>query len=182
MTGAHDNSYHLKYPARALATQSSERHRSQFVVGTNSRREQNELHVLEYDADLERLDSVRVLTHQNEIWDVSTCPDSSECLATVHSKGKYAAESAVRTQSTLSSSNVHPYVKNWFSKVQRLLRAVMSGSFSRLNQIPPVGPLRQGQPCLLFSILVVCTVCRSNHCHDRVHLAVSCLPCSCSSR
>lgn len=105
--------YSLKYPARALASYSNGTGRSQWIVGTNSLREENEVReprgraratgpcgqgvrttnaprsqvrVLEYDADHEVLRSAAVFTHDNEVWDLAPSPSGSH-VATVHSKG-----------------------------------------------------------------------------------------------
>lgn len=103
-----EHSYHLKYPARALAVQVAEGHKSQWVVGTNARRDRNELHVLEYDADLDKLQAVRVLAHDNEIWDIATCPESVDRLITVHSKG-----TPLLLCGTVSLMALHTWLNAW---------------------------------------------------------------------
>jgi len=79
--------YSLKFQARALAAVQSDKLQSKWVVGTNALREENEIRVLQYDADQERVACIKTLTHTPEIWDIATSAESPDLLLTVHSQG-----------------------------------------------------------------------------------------------
>mmetsp|Transcript_3543 Transcript_3543/g.5977 ORF Transcript_3543/g.5977 Transcript_3543/m.5977 type:complete len:263 (+) Transcript_3543:47-835(+) len=82
--------YSLKYQARALCATNSKL-ASAWVVGTNALRDENEIRVLQYDADGERLVCTKCLTHGPEIWDIATTAASQDLLLTVWSQGQAEA-------------------------------------------------------------------------------------------
>eukprot|EP00200_Dunaliella_tertiolecta_P001671 CAMPEP_0202340126 /NCGR_PEP_ID=MMETSP1126-20121109/1698_1 /ASSEMBLY_ACC=CAM_ASM_000457 /TAXON_ID=3047 /ORGANISM="Dunaliella tertiolecta, Strain CCMP1320" /LENGTH=354 /DNA_ID=CAMNT_0048930785 /DNA_START=72 /DNA_END=1133 /DNA_ORIENTATION=+ len=92
MAPDHSVSYSLKLQSRALAAVQAEKNASQWVVGTNSLREENEVHVLEYDHDQERIACTRSLLHKPEVWDIATSCQQSDVLITVWGEaGNYGA-------------------------------------------------------------------------------------------
>ncbi|KAJ3428851.1 wd-repeat protein [Anaeramoeba flamelloides] len=58
-----------------------------FIVGTKSLRESNEVHVLEYEPESNRVKPFSVYSHKNEIWDICSCPWSSSKFFTVYNTG-----------------------------------------------------------------------------------------------
>ncbi|MEW5311662.1 MAG: hypothetical protein WDW38_003357 [Sanguina aurantia] len=84
--------YSLRHQARALAAQAAEKFNSRWLVGTNSLKEENEIRVLQYDQDQERLLCLHAYTHHAEVWDIAPCPTSELSFVTVWSKaGVYGA-------------------------------------------------------------------------------------------
>ncbi|GBF90294.1 WD repeat-containing protein [Raphidocelis subcapitata] len=79
--------YTMQLHSRALAAVAGESSRSQWLVGSTSLREENEVRLLEYDPDQEALLSLGVWAHPEEVWEVAPCPIASDRLATVHSRG-----------------------------------------------------------------------------------------------
>eukprot|EP00877_Chromochloris_zofingiensis_P005866 jgi/Chrzof1/1532/Cz10g11120.t1 len=77
----------LHLQARTLQPVTAVKDKSQWMVATTSLRNDNEVRLLEYDPDQESLKSIRVLAHPEEIWDLASCPSSSDQFVTVHSKG-----------------------------------------------------------------------------------------------
>jgi len=78
--------FSLRYQARALIAHPAEKVNSVWIVGTNSLREENEVRFLQYDADQERLLSVKILAHNAEIWDISPSATEGDLFFTVWSK------------------------------------------------------------------------------------------------
>eukprot|EP00955_Chlamydomonas_euryale_P070271 360709-Chlamydomonas_euryale.AAC.3 len=58
-----------------------------------------QVRVLRYDAEEERLDSVRALHHANEVWSIAPSPEDTRRLVTVWSK----CELTLNTLSTLNN-------------------------------------------------------------------------------
>jgi len=88
MAGANSQvQYTMQLHSRALVPLASQRSKSQWLVGSTSLRDENEVRLLEYDADREALSSVGVWLHPEEVWDIATCPLATERIVTVHAKG-----------------------------------------------------------------------------------------------
>ncbi|KAL6761365.1 WD40-repeat-containing domain protein [Haematococcus lacustris] len=82
----------MRFQARALTAVQSQRLTSTWLVGTNALREENEVRLLQYDSDQERLVCIKALTHAPEIWDISTTTALPDLLITVWSQsGTYGA-------------------------------------------------------------------------------------------
>eukprot|EP00798_Chlamydomonas_sp_ICE-L_P004935 gene4935-34706_t len=77
----------LRFQARALAAQHADKISSKWLVGTNSLREENEISVLQYDPDQERLTAIKTYVHAPEIWDIAPSSQSQDLFLTVWSKG-----------------------------------------------------------------------------------------------
>ncbi|KAI8465862.1 MAG: WD40-repeat-containing domain protein [Monoraphidium minutum] len=79
--------YQAQLHSRVLVPVTAQRSRSQWLVGSTSLRDENELRLLEYDPEHEALTSVTSWVHPEEVWDAAPCPVATERVITVHSKG-----------------------------------------------------------------------------------------------
>lgn len=77
----------LKYQGRCLAAQLGETERHRFFVGTHNVRENNEVHLLEYDEDVSEVLTKAVMSHPREIESLSPHPTDHRLLFTCHQKG-----------------------------------------------------------------------------------------------
>eukprot|EP00850_Spirogloea_muscicola_P012452 SM000080S22967 [mRNA] locus=s80:449851:453302:+ [translate_table: standard] len=65
---------------------------SQFLVGTLSLREENEIHLIRCGDDSSEITCEGLYAHQHEIWDLATCPYDARLFSTVHATaGDYGA-------------------------------------------------------------------------------------------
>ncbi|KAG2493240.1 hypothetical protein HYH03_008656 [Edaphochlamys debaryana] len=78
--------YSLKYQARVLVALPSDTISSKWLVGTTALREENEIRLLQYDADNEQLVCRRSMSHPAEMWDMAPCPSRDDLLVTVWAK------------------------------------------------------------------------------------------------
>lgn len=86
--------YGLEFQARALTPQTSETDAIRFLVGTQSLKYDNQVHVIDFD-DENNIINKTVLLHQaGEIWHISASPADRGVLATCYSQ---AADSKVVT-------------------------------------------------------------------------------------
>ncbi|XDB53550.1 hypothetical protein AB1E18_007067 [Capra hircus] len=86
--------YGLEFQARALTPQTAETDAIRFLVGTQSLKYDNQVHVIDFD-DENNIISKTVLLHQaGEIWHISASPADRGVLATCYSQ---AADSKVVT-------------------------------------------------------------------------------------
>ncbi|TPX37104.1 hypothetical protein SmJEL517_g00904 [Synchytrium microbalum] len=76
--------YGLKQQARSLACQLAESERNRFFVGTYGVRQDNEIHLLDFDEDEFEISS-QIYKHPDEIWSMSPSPSSTDLLFTTHS-------------------------------------------------------------------------------------------------
>eukprot|EP01024_Parvocaulis_polyphysoides_P010093 TRINITY_DN13339_c1_g1_i1.p3 TRINITY_DN13339_c1_g1~~TRINITY_DN13339_c1_g1_i1.p3 ORF type:complete len:120 (-),score=15.91 TRINITY_DN13339_c1_g1_i1:324-683(-) len=83
--------YGLKYQARVVKCLSQGGSgNSQWIVGTNSLREDNEVHILESNSSEGSMECLKVLPHSPEIWDIASCPKDPSKFVTIHNdEGAY---------------------------------------------------------------------------------------------
>ncbi|KAM9616376.1 EARP and GARP complex-interacting protein 1 isoform X3 [Harpia harpyja] len=78
--------YGLEFQARALTPQTAETDAIRFLVGTQSLRYDNQIHIIDFD-DENNIINKNVLLHQvGEIWHISTSPADKGVLATCYNK------------------------------------------------------------------------------------------------
>lgn len=77
----------MRYQARALAPVPAETSRSCWLAGTTALREENEVEVLQFDAEADTLRCTASFRHPSEIWNIVSCPDDSKRLVTVFNDG-----------------------------------------------------------------------------------------------
>ncbi|XP_059261064.1 EARP and GARP complex-interacting protein 1 isoform X2 [Mustela nigripes] len=78
--------YGLEFQARALTPQTAETDAIRFLVGTQSLKYDNQIHIVDFD-DENNIISKNVLLHQvGEIWHISTSPADKGVLATCYNK------------------------------------------------------------------------------------------------
>lgn len=77
--------YGLKYPGVAVCANLTETEKHQFVVGTCSVRESNEITLLEFDEDEEDVKCKGIFRHSGQVLGLATCPFAPELvLVTSH--------------------------------------------------------------------------------------------------
>jgi len=82
----------LRYQARALAQVPAARDNSAWLAGTTALREENEVEVLEFDAESDTLRRSASYRHPPEIWHIASCPEDPLRLITVFNDGgRYGA-------------------------------------------------------------------------------------------
>ncbi|GLI70488.1 hypothetical protein VaNZ11_015369 [Volvox africanus] len=79
--------YSLKYQARVLVAVPSDTITSKWLVGTTALREENEVRMLQFDADSEQLVCKLVYSHPAEVWDIAPCPTRDDVFVSVWAKG-----------------------------------------------------------------------------------------------
>ncbi|XP_060677662.1 EARP-interacting protein homolog isoform X3 [Hemiscyllium ocellatum] len=78
--------YGLEFQARALTPQTAETDAVRFLVGTQSLKYDNQIHIIDFD-DENNIINKNVLLHQvGEIWHMSTSPTDKGVLATCYNK------------------------------------------------------------------------------------------------
>nr|XP_021553097.1 protein TSSC1-like [Neomonachus schauinslandi] len=78
--------YGLEFQARALTPQTAETDAIRFLVGTQSLKYDNQIHIIDFD-DENNILNKNVLLHQvGEIWHISTSPADRGVLATCYNK------------------------------------------------------------------------------------------------
>uniref|UniRef100_A0A8P0PKE7 EARP complex and GARP complex interacting protein 1 n=2 Tax=Canis lupus familiaris TaxID=9615 RepID=A0A8P0PKE7_CANLF len=78
--------YGLEFQARALTPQTAETDAIRFLVGTQSLKYDNQIHIIDFD-DENNIINKNVLLHQvGEIWHISTSPADRGVLATCYNK------------------------------------------------------------------------------------------------
>ncbi|KAJ7545731.1 hypothetical protein O6H91_08G007500 [Diphasiastrum complanatum] len=80
-------SYGVKYQARCITAVRADTHRTRFLVGTLSLREENEVHVIQLSDNGADLRCEGLYTHQPEIWDLASCPFDALMISTVYASG-----------------------------------------------------------------------------------------------
>ncbi|KXZ43814.1 hypothetical protein GPECTOR_80g174 [Gonium pectorale] len=85
--GEASTTYQLKYQARVLVALPCDTISSKWLVGTTALREENEIRLLQYDADNEQLACRRAWAHPAEMWDIAPCPTRDDLFITVWAKG-----------------------------------------------------------------------------------------------
>uniref|UniRef100_A0A217FL60 EARP complex and GARP complex interacting protein 1 n=1 Tax=Mus musculus TaxID=10090 RepID=A0A217FL60_MOUSE len=83
--------YGLEFQARALTPQTAETDAIRFLVGTQSLKYDNQIHIIDFD-DENNIINKNVLLHQaGEIWHISASPADKGVLATCYNKRKHEA-------------------------------------------------------------------------------------------
>lgn len=82
-------SYQLKQQARCITAVEGDTDHNKFVVCSLELREENELHVLEFNEDTNEVWCQRVYSHPNEVWECAACPapEHAELFFTTHASG-----------------------------------------------------------------------------------------------
>lgn len=91
--------FSLKLQARVLAAQPGRSGSSRWLTGTNSLREDNEIRVLQYDPDQERLVSVGVYNHAPEVWSIAPSAKQEDRFITVWARAGTYGVSLWKAQS-----------------------------------------------------------------------------------
>uniref|UniRef100_A0A7N9D0Y1 EARP complex and GARP complex interacting protein 1 n=1 Tax=Macaca fascicularis TaxID=9541 RepID=A0A7N9D0Y1_MACFA len=80
--------YGLEFQARALTPQTAETDAIRFLVGTQSLKYDNQIHIIDFD-DENNIINKNVLLHQaGEIWHISASPADRGVLATCYNRSK----------------------------------------------------------------------------------------------
>ncbi len=80
--------FSLRLQSRVLVAQPGGRSgASRWLTGTNSLREDNEIRILQYDPDQERLISVGTFNHAPEVWSIAPSAKQEDRFITVWAKG-----------------------------------------------------------------------------------------------
>ncbi|KAL3686907.1 hypothetical protein R1sor_013216 [Riccia sorocarpa] len=88
----HASAYGVKYQARCIAPYVLDSQRTRFLVGTQSLREENEVHLITLPDNSSDIICEGLYTHQHEIWDLAVCPFDPQLISTVYaSVGEYGA-------------------------------------------------------------------------------------------
>eukprot|EP00882_Tetradesmus_deserticola_P030291 GHRQ01033992.1.p1 GENE.GHRQ01033992.1~~GHRQ01033992.1.p1 ORF type:complete len:134 (+),score=38.56 GHRQ01033992.1:24-404(+) len=80
--------FSLTLPARTLRAVPAENGVTQWIAGTTSLREENEVRLLEYDPVHDQLVAKASWVHPEEVWDISCCPKHAGTFLTAHAKGE----------------------------------------------------------------------------------------------
>ncbi|XP_073424253.1 EARP and GARP complex-interacting protein 1 [Dendrobates tinctorius] len=78
--------YGLEFQARALTAQTAETDAIRFLVGTQSLRFDNQIHVIDFDDENNIINKNVLLHHAGEIWQICASPADKNVLATCYSK------------------------------------------------------------------------------------------------
>lgn len=79
----YDNSsaiYGLKHPCRALCAHMTKTESHHFIVGTSSVREQNEIHIVEFDEEDNQIKKKAVFDYDSEVLSLVSCPFDENSL------------------------------------------------------------------------------------------------------
>eukprot|EP00002_Diphylleia_rotans_P006388 TRINITY_DN15773_c0_g1_i1.p1 TRINITY_DN15773_c0_g1~~TRINITY_DN15773_c0_g1_i1.p1 ORF type:complete len:354 (+),score=56.07 TRINITY_DN15773_c0_g1_i1:66-1127(+) len=79
--------YGLQYVARTIASQLGDKENARFFVGTSHLKDENEVHLIEYDESSSRVRLVAPFTHKHEIWDICPSNDNPDLLFTTYNTG-----------------------------------------------------------------------------------------------
>ncbi|XP_069462134.1 EARP and GARP complex-interacting protein 1 isoform X2 [Ambystoma mexicanum] len=90
--------YGLEFQARALTPQVAETDAIRFMVGTQSLKYENQIHVIDFDDENNTINKNVLLHHVGEIWQISTSPADRGVLATCYNK---TSDSKVMTCATV---------------------------------------------------------------------------------
>uniref|UniRef100_A0A8C5MMC8 EARP-interacting protein homolog n=1 Tax=Leptobrachium leishanense TaxID=445787 RepID=A0A8C5MMC8_9ANUR len=78
--------YGLEFQARALTAQTAETDAIRFLVGTQSLRYDNQIHVIDFDDENNIINKNILLHHAGEIWQISASPADKSVFATCYNK------------------------------------------------------------------------------------------------
>eukprot|EP00743_Colponemidia_sp_Colp-15_P002149 GILK01002331.1.p1 GENE.GILK01002331.1~~GILK01002331.1.p1 ORF type:complete len:364 (+),score=57.69 GILK01002331.1:43-1092(+) len=79
--------YGLRYQSRCMSALMGDQDRHCFLVGTQSLRDENEVHLIEYQEDNHEIVCEGVYRHPNEIWSITACPSDPKLLFTTFNAG-----------------------------------------------------------------------------------------------
>ncbi|XP_062506663.1 EARP and GARP complex-interacting protein 1-like [Corticium candelabrum] len=77
--------YGLEFQGRTLAARAAETDEIHFLVGTQSLKAENQIHLLQFDDESNYVEKVVFLHSKGEVWSMSTSPADKNVLATCHS-------------------------------------------------------------------------------------------------
>lgn len=63
-----------KKKARSMAAQLGETEKIRFIIGTQSLREENEIHLIEVSKEDVEVRCINIFNHREEIWSITACP------------------------------------------------------------------------------------------------------------
>ncbi|EFJ46715.1 hypothetical protein VOLCADRAFT_81755 [Volvox carteri f. nagariensis] len=106
--GEATTNYSLKYQARVLVALPSDTISSKWLVGTTALREENEVRMLQYDADNEQLVCKLAYSHPAEVWDIAPCPTRDDVFVSVWAKAGNSSATLWRVVDGESSSAGQP--------------------------------------------------------------------------
>ncbi|KAJ4774956.1 Protein TSSC1 [Rhynchospora pubera] len=95
----------LKYQARCIADVRADPDHTSFLAGTLSLKEENEVHLIRLSPSGNELLCEGLFYHQNEIWDLKSCPYDSRILSTVYTSGETYGASVWKIPEISSQSN-----------------------------------------------------------------------------
>ena len=78
--------YGLEFQARSLTSQAAEQDAIRFLVGTQSLRSENQVHLIDFDEENNVINKNVFLHTEGEIWDISSSPLDKNILATCYNK------------------------------------------------------------------------------------------------
>eukprot|EP00118_Oscarella_pearsei_P028382 m.2026 g.2026 ORF g.2026 m.2026 type:complete len:102 (+) comp8180_c0_seq2:9-314(+) len=79
--------YGLESQGRAISSRTAETDEIHFLVGTQSLRSENQIHLLEFDDESNYIEK-KVFVHPNgEIWQLNCSPRDKDLISTSYSKG-----------------------------------------------------------------------------------------------
>eukprot|EP00753_Platysulcus_tardus_P004954 PLAT1279.2.p1 GENE.PLAT1279.2~~PLAT1279.2.p1 ORF type:complete len:445 (-),score=126.80 PLAT1279.2:69-1343(-) len=96
--GADPYVYGLKYQGRCIAAQLGEIERHRFFVGTTSLREENEIHLIEFNDVSNEITCEKVFNHPEEVWALAPHPTRKRDLFTLHNAGERFCASLLRIE------------------------------------------------------------------------------------
>eukprot|EP00128_Syssomonas_multiformis_P002488 Colp12_sorted_trinity150504_noHs@22635 len=76
----------LEHQARALTAQTQEQEHIRFLVGSLTLRHENQIHLVTFNDDENRVDCSYYPHPAGEVWDISSCPTDPSIFATCYSK------------------------------------------------------------------------------------------------
>ncbi|KAI4898442.1 hypothetical protein NFI96_000498 [Prochilodus magdalenae] len=80
--------YGLEFQARALTAQTAETDAIRFLVGTQSLKFDNQIHIIDFDDENNIINKNVLLHHAGEIWHISASPADKGVLTTCYNKMK----------------------------------------------------------------------------------------------
>ncbi|TWW71634.1 EARP-interacting protein [Takifugu flavidus] len=108
--------YGLEFQARALTSQTGETDAIRFLVGTQSLKFDNQIHIIEFD-DENNIINKNVLLHQSgEIWHIAACPADKSVLTTCYNKSLgvgHVGERLVPRPLAMESGQAQPEEATW---------------------------------------------------------------------
>jgi len=75
--------YGINHKTRCMVAQTAEQEKNRFIIGTQDPRDDNEIHLLEYDEDEYEISSI-IFKHPGEIWSMTEHPYLSDMLFTTY--------------------------------------------------------------------------------------------------